>query len=219
MTKANRGLFVDLDGTLADSIPMLRQAYHAFLGDFGRQGSEAEFQRLNGPPLRRIVQLLRDTHGLGEDCDDLLGRYLALLRDGHDAMRPADGAEEVLTLAGRLGFKVAVVTSSPRHSTLSWLRRVGLERYLDEVVCGDDVIHGKPDPEPYRLALQRTGCSPERSLAVEDSAQGAAAACGAGLPLWFLGPAAPADLAATPTFRGCLSRFGDLTELLLRLEE
>ena len=46
----------DLDGVVLDVLPVLRQCYFDFLARFGRAGTAAEFDRLNGPSLtaRRI---------------------------------------------------------------------------------------------------------------------------------------------------------------------
>jgi len=54
------------------------------------------------------------------------------------------------------------------------------------VVSGDDVSRGKPDPEPYRVAIERADADPGLSIAVEDSPQGAAAARAAGLRTFLL---------------------------------
>ena len=47
---SGKGLFIDLDGTLASSLTALKEVYFSFLTGLGAKGSEAEFQRLNGPP-------------------------------------------------------------------------------------------------------------------------------------------------------------------------
>ena len=47
-------------------------------------------------------------------------------------------------------------------------------------VTVDDVVHGKPDPEPFLLAAERLGFSPDRCLVVEDAPAGIAAARAAG---------------------------------------
>ena len=66
------GLFLDLDGTLADSLTALKNVYHSFLAAFGASGDEVEFQRLNGPPLGEIIERLRMTHKLPGTPADLL---------------------------------------------------------------------------------------------------------------------------------------------------
>ena len=54
---AHRALMLDLDGTLADSLGAMRGVYDRFLDVFGVAGNDAEFARLNGPPLPVV-----DTH-------------------------------------------------------------------------------------------------------------------------------------------------------------
>jgi HAD superfamily hydrolase (TIGR01509 family) len=200
-----RGLFLDFDGTLVDSLSALRAVYHTFLAGYGRPGSDAEFHRLNGPPLPAIIDTLRQTHGLTEPADILLARYHALIVQAFATVAPVPGARTLLERARRHGWAVAIVTSNRHALTTAWLDTAGLAGLVTTVVGGDQVARGKPDPEPYRLALARTGCTAAASLAVEDSGQGLVAALGAGLPTWLVGPAAPGPAAASPLFRGRLA--------------
>ena len=48
------GLFLDLDGTLADSLTALKNVYHSFLASFGASGDEVEF---HGSTDRRLARL------------------------------------------------------------------------------------------------------------------------------------------------------------------
>lgn len=209
-----RGLFLDLDGTLADSLPTMRSVYYAFLEEYGFAGSETEFQRLNGPPLRRICEILRETHGLTDPVDVLYARYHAMLDAARNRIAPATGAREVLERAKANGWTVAVVTSSLRATTGDWLAKHGLESLVDTVVGGEDASRGKPNPEPYQLTLRLSGCDPMRSLAVEDSVQGALSASGALLPTWVIGPTLPVELINQPQICGCLPNFTAITGLL-----
>jgi phosphoglycolate phosphatase-like HAD superfamily hydrolase len=59
-----RGLFLDLDGTLADSLGVLRRSYFRFLREFNQEGSDAEFDRLNGPKLSEIIGTLQREYHL-----------------------------------------------------------------------------------------------------------------------------------------------------------
>jgi HAD superfamily hydrolase (TIGR01509 family) len=49
------------------------------------------------------------------------------------------------------------------------------------VICGEDVLHKKPDPEAYLLAAQRLDLPPQSCLAIEDSENGMIAAHSAGM--------------------------------------
>lgn len=199
-----QGLFLDFDGTLADTLAALRKAYGDFLAAFGRTASDAEFQHLNGPPLRDVVEALREAHGLPHRVEDLHAQYDALLARSRGSSPPAAGARTVLERARATGRTVAVVTSGDRDATSAWLARVGFDRLVAVVVGGDDVGKGKPDPEPYLLALRRTGCSAAASLAVEDSELGALAAIRAGLPTLVIGAEPEGPIRESALFRGQL---------------
>jgi HAD superfamily hydrolase (TIGR01509 family) len=106
-----------------------------------------------------------------------------------------DGAEAVLNeLAGR--FKMGIVTSSKRDHFEIIHRRTGFLRYFDFVVGEGDFRSSKPDPEPYRVALERCATPPWECLAIEDSERGLRAAKGAGLACWVI----PTDLTAESDF-------------------
>ena len=80
--------------------------------------------------------------------------------------------------------------------TMSWRRfvepvlRALPEGSFDVVVCGDEVSHGKPHPEPYLRAAELLGCAPGETLAIEDSQTGRprprppAAACSSSPARW-----------------------------------
>ncbi len=163
-----RGLLVDLDGTLCDSLEGLRAAYRAFLAGFGAEGDEAEFALLNGPPLDEVVRILIRRRSLVGDAAELTRRYRSLAAEAHDAAPPAEGAAETLESLRLNGWSVAVVTSAAAEDATAWLRRTGLSPRVDCVVGGGDVQRGKPHPGPYLEAARRLGCAPGDCLAVEE---------------------------------------------------
>ena len=91
---------------------------------------------------------------------------------------PVNGAIETLERLEAQGLALAVVANwdcaLPEH-----LARLGLDRFFETVVTSADAGVAKPDPAIFRLALERIGARPSRSLHVGDEAadeQGAAAA-------------------------------------------
>lgn len=108
--------------------------------------------------------------------------FLELMRQGAAPLRP--GVARLLDELAAAGVPVAVATTAGRSWVVELLAHLlGGERAgrFVAVVTGEDVAVRKPDPEVYRLALDRLGCPPERAVAVEDSAVGVQAAKGAGL--------------------------------------
>lgn len=172
----------DLDGTLIDSLPALREAYRRFLADHAPDADAPPFERWNGTALRDVVGGLELELGLRGGREALLERYLALLEDSYarrSALAP--GALALLDDVRARGVRTGLVTSAPRGLTLRVLERCELTARLDAVVTGDDVAQAKPSPEGYLEALRRLGVAADAAVAIEDSQAGVQAAIAAGL--------------------------------------
>jgi HAD superfamily hydrolase (TIGR01509 family) len=182
LIRADRyGLFLDLDGTLADSLGLLRSVYFRFLSEFNREGSDAEFDRLNGPKLSEIVGSLQTEYNLPGDLSDLFAAYNRQIDAAYEEVLPRPGSRELMETAANRGWILTLVTSNLGSRARAWLCRVGFDSLLDFIVSGEEVERGKPWPDIYELALSRSGCHASQSIAVEDSLLGAKAARTSGL--------------------------------------
>jgi HAD superfamily hydrolase (TIGR01509 family) len=182
-----RALLLDMDGTLADSLGLMRQVFARLMGELGLPDSEDAFERLNGPPLSQCARLLVARHGLAIDANTIHRRWLDILDEEYPRVRPMKGARELLDEARARHWRCCLVTSAGRVMAKAWLDRSGLAPLVPLVVGGDDVPRGKPYPDPYLAGLALTGAAAQDSLAVEDSPTGAMAALAAGLPTCLVG--------------------------------
>ncbi len=106
----------------------------------------------------------------------------------------APGVRELLDgLHGR--YRMAVVSSSSRREVALALEVGGILPYFGALVCGSEVAHLKPAPDPYLRAAELL--ESKRPLVVEDSAAGIASAQAAGFA--FVRVASVADMAAAVT--------------------
>jgi HAD superfamily hydrolase (TIGR01509 family) len=181
-----RGLLLDFDGTLANSIAVMRNTYEHFLAAHHAVGSEPEFQSLNGPPLREVVRWLRERHRLPQPLDELHREYQRMLAEAYKMIQPSTGARELLAAAQARHYHAAVVTSADSATVRAWLTRHELQQFVAGVVGSDTVSRGKPHPEPYNQALCLLGCEARDAFAIEDSPIGAKAAVAAGLRTYVL---------------------------------
>ena len=76
---------------------------------------------------------------------------------------------------------MGVGTSTNRDVAERKLRKIEVSDRLKFTVCGDEVINGKPDPEPYLKLAKGLEVSPSNCLVLEDSYNGVRAAHAAGI--------------------------------------
>jgi len=181
-----RAILLDLDGTLADSLPVLRLAYRDFLRQFQLSPTDAEFDSINGPPLAEVVRRLKAAHGLPGGEEELLAGYRSAIDRVYACVAPRFGARELLQKARVNKCSIGIVTSNSAERARAWVEEVTLANLIDFIVSADDVRYGKPNPEPYMLAARRASCALSTIVAVEDSPLGARSAVAAGLKTYVL---------------------------------
>ncbi|MGB5350086.1 MAG: HAD-IA family hydrolase, partial [Polyangiales bacterium] len=158
----------DLDGTLLDSIDLILKSFHHTARVHRRpERSDAHWLAGIGTPLR--VQL-SEMASSEEELDALLDTYRDYNLEHHDAMaKPYPGIVEVVKTLHRRDAKLALVTSKLSRGATRGLRLLGLEEQFPVRVCADDVVQGKPHPEPIFKALAALGALPSEAIFIGDS--------------------------------------------------
>ena len=172
-------ILFDLDGTLTDSGPGIKECVHYALKKMGRPDCDEETAaRFIGPPL-----LISFQEFCGFTYDEAV-RATALYRekylvDGLFNNVPYPGIEECLGKLKNAGLKLAVCTSKPQHMAESVLDHFDLTGYFDAVVGPKSEGNRADKLEVLTEALELTGHTDNRDtvLLVGDrkyDAQGAA---------------------------------------------
>ena len=171
----------DFDGTLIDSADIISHCFNGALEGRGYPAAESHrIRSMIGRPLREMFAAFVAEATEGE-VEMLVVAYRSVFRKiDVSLVQLLPGVEAVV---GRLSerFKVAVVTSRTASGTIRILKQHQLQSHFETIVGIEHVRHGKPDPEPVRLALARLGVEPERALMVGDTVHDIEAAAGAGV--------------------------------------
>jgi HAD superfamily hydrolase (TIGR01509 family) len=189
-------VFWDMDGTLVDTEPYWLSAETRLVESYGGVWKQADGLQLVGSSLERSAIILQSRGvrlGTGEIVSVLTDRVLEQI---DDAVPWRPGARELLASLKEAGVPSALVTMSIGRMAQRVASAVGFDAF-DAVVSGDMVAEGKPAPDCYLLAAETLGVDPRRSVAIEDSEYGVAAAVAAGMatiavPLHVPLPASPA---------------------------
>lgn len=189
-------LIFDVDGTLAETEELHRQAFnHAF----ARHGLDWEWGRAVYKDLLRVTggkERMRAYHARLEIVSPLsdadiaelhrikTARYAELVETGCCPLRP--GVTELLAAAKARGQRLAIATTTS-HGNIDALLSRALGTHwaaqFDAIVAGDDVRHKKPAPDVYLETLARLKLDAADCVAIEDSANGLIAASRAGIPV------------------------------------
>ncbi len=178
-----RAVLWDLDGTLIDSMPYHLAAWNDALQPLGYHFSVESFLPTiglrNGEIVRDFLKIDRPPH----DIEQLLlakeARYRTIMRERGLPLLP--GVEHWLTALRADGWRHAIVTSAPRHNVEAAVQSTHLDQWVETIVCAEDVINGKPHPEPFLLAADRLGVGPAHCIVVEDAPAGLDGARAAGM--------------------------------------
>ncbi len=182
MGRPYRTLLFDLDGTLAETDSLHLPTWVEALLPHGIEVDEAFYrENISGRSNAEIVGDLLPNLPAREGRE-IVETKEAGFRERAKDLEPLPGLLDFLEEAKGRALKTALVTNAPRENVDAVLLALGLESFFDAVVPAEEVRAAKPDPEPYRTALEKLGADPEGALAFEDSVSGIRSAVGAGIP-------------------------------------
>ena len=176
-----RAIFWDNDGVLVDTERLYFQANREVFAAAGVSLSDRDYLELFLRQDKGAWHLLEARGVSAADIarlrDERNERYSALL--SREA-RVIDGVTRALdALHGK--FVMGIVSSSRRDHFDVIHEKTALLRYFDFVLTAGDFPRTKPHPDPYLLAIERSGVHPDECVAIEDSERGLEAATRAGI--------------------------------------
>jgi HAD superfamily hydrolase (TIGR01509 family) len=208
-----KAIFWDNDGVLVDTERLYYIATHRVLAGVGVYLTKEQYIELllvqGKPPWYLAAE-----KGVTPD-------EIEKLRDKHNALYSTLLEQENLVIHGVRGvleelsrrYVMGIVTSSrPDHFEIIH-RRTGFLKYFQFTITLGDYTQSKPHPEPYLLAVERSGLTAEECLVVEDSERGLTAAKEAGIRCIVI----PNEITRGSTFSGTYKVLRSIKDLLREL--
>jgi HAD superfamily hydrolase (TIGR01509 family) len=173
------GVIFDMDGVIVDTVSALYQIYLSILFRYGIEGSQSEFNELNGPSLQEISELLCSRHQSIPTPEVLTNDFELAHNKLYENIALIPDVIKVLQELKSSGVKIGLASSSNRRNINIIFKRFDLESYFHFTISGDEVSHAKPNPEIYRLAADKLNV--QHIYAVDDSFHGIESALQAGI--------------------------------------
>jgi len=175
-----KGLIFDLDGTLADTMPIHYIAWKNAASKYGINYTPELFIQMAGIPLYPSVEKINQVFGtnidpkeMGDAKEEEFERNMHLtpeIKVVTDLVRKYHGI-----------LPMAVGTGGSRRLSLKTLEIIGLKGYFDILVTSEDVSNFKPHPDTFLKCAELMGVAPSDCEVLEDGVLGLQAARSAGM--------------------------------------
>lgn len=191
-TNSLKAYFFDMDGVLFDSMPnhaiaweeVMKQhqlpftAYDCYLNE-GRTGESV---------IREAMWTARNRDATPDEITTIYAEksaYFTMLEQKSGGTPTISGVADVLQYIQSRGHQIWVVTGSGMRSLLDNLNAALPPVFQrDRMITAFDVVKGKPDPEPYLKAWERSGLAKEQCVVIENAPLGVRSAKAAGLTVY-----------------------------------
>ncbi len=187
-----KAVIFDFDGVICDSEALHYRALNTVFNRYGVNVSkEHHWDTYLGLTDVENIEAVNRDYKMGLDAAGVQ-RLKAEKKDVFDALASTerlliDGVESFVAMLTEQGIRRAICSGAVRSDIDLMLGGTRLAEAFEVIVTADDVAKGKPDPEGYRLALEKLNASgqntvnPAECVVIEDSHWGIEAARAAGM--------------------------------------
>lgn len=174
---------IDCDGVLFDTMKNHTHAWVKLMKKNGIKCSRDQFYLYEGMTGVEIVKKMF-LEGAGKRVTDdearalygVKGRYF--LEQGETSKIP--NIDRVLEVLREHNVERIVVTGSQQPSVLNRIDAEFADMLSEKRVTGNDVRHGKPNPEPYLRGIEKAGVHANQCIVIENAPLGVQAGHAAG---------------------------------------
>lgn len=180
-----KAVLFDMDGVLFDSMPYHAEAWHKVMCEnnlhMSREEAYMHEGRTGAGTINIVSRRVLGRNATTQETEDIY-REKAAIFNSYPEAKPMMGADKVLAKVKKDGLTAMVVTGSGQTSLLERLETNFPNTFKPELmVTAFDVKFGKPNPEPYLMALSKGQLTPNEAIVIENAPLGVEAGVAAGI--------------------------------------
>ncbi|MFI3209606.1 MAG: HAD family phosphatase [Peptostreptococcaceae bacterium] len=167
-----KGIIFDMDGVIFDSEKIYLKNWQDVFESYGYSLKKETYVRGMGIGKEKIKELFREEYGQDLLVDEMYIEKDKRLNKYLENIELKSGVIEILKYLKDNNYKVSIATSSRKSRVITFLESKNISNYFDEIVCSDDVVNFKPNPEVFLSAAKKLNLDVNECLVVEDSYAG-----------------------------------------------
>ena len=174
MKKKPYAVIFDMDGVIFDSEKLSMDCWKCVAQKYKIPNIEQNIYSCMGKVKDDAKAIMKQNYGETFDYEKYRAEKNALYKQfyAEKRLQLKKGVIEILTFLKSNNVSIGLATSTASKVVSLELMDYNLYHYFDVLVCGDEVLHGKPNPEVYLKACEKIGYDPKCCYAIEDSVNG-----------------------------------------------
>ena len=190
-----QGIFFDMDGLLVDTEPYWLQTERELMAEFGVHWQSEDQLFCLGGPMEKVGRYMSDLAESKQSPEWFASELIDRMAEKFTLISPMPGISQLLSEISKNHIPAALVSASPRRLVDAVLASIPNHPFALSI-SADDVVRGKPHPDPYLKAAELLNVKIEHSIILEDSPTGVTAARASGawvVAVPHIAPIAPAE--------------------------
>jgi len=176
-----KGLIFDLDGTLADSMPLHFEAWHFAAQKYGIAFDEKKHDELAGIPTCKIIEIVSKEQGVEVGDYDVFNEQKEAYFLKHLDKVSVNKLVSEIIYQNHGKIPMSVGTGGSKYVAEKTIRFLKMNKYIPHLITSDDVKNFKPAPDTFLKCAELMNIPPQNCLVFEDAINGLQAAKNAGM--------------------------------------
>lgn len=216
MNKIKAVLF-DMDGVIFDTEREYLKEWNKIFEKYGYEMKKEIYVSVMGRGRKKVKEIFKENFGNDLPIEKMYIEKDKMLKEAieNNKVPLKQGALELLEFLKKNGYKTALATSAKKDRVKSQVTHAKMNNLFDAIVCADDIVNSKPDPEIFLKAAEKVNIKPENCIVIEDSEAGIRAAFNAGMIAFHVKDLKEAD---ENIMKYCDKNFENLIEIKKYIE-
>lgn len=209
-----KGAIFDMDGLMLDTEKLLVRFWQQAAAENGYNMTFQNVLDIRSLSRKYAIPRLKAIFGEQFDFMKIRARRIELMNNyiNENGFEVKPGLFQLLNYLRDNSFKIAVATATDFERASLYLSKINAIDFFDEIICGNMIKNGKPEPDIYLTASQKLGLEPNCCAALEDSPNGIESAYRAGCKVIMIPDLSQPDQSVLPMLSAVYDRLDKAAE-------